>query len=104
MAADTSRTENVVAGMLTALLVLTVLFWLGYSVRPHGFLAWITISFIVVASSLLINWADDRVVRTRLYSRAGSVIRLLVRVPIRSACLLSAALVIQFGLQISSNS
>ena len=82
-----------------AFIVVAVLRYSGYSVKPHGILEWGFIVAIATAYVLLANWCVSRLRRAHFFSRTNSGVRVAVVVTILSVLLLLTTYLIRYVLE-----
>jgi hypothetical protein len=91
------RAEAVLAALLAASLVITMLLWLYYPIVPRSVLGWVLLFSIGIPTWFLLEWLGERILGARFFSRIGRAARISLAVPILILFLILAAYIIHLG-------
>ncbi len=97
MAFRSPRAEAVLAALLAAALVITMLLWLYYPIIPRSALGWVLLLVIGIPAWFLLEWLGERILGAQLFSRIGRAARIALAVPILILFLILAAYIIHMS-------
>ena len=97
MASRSTRTDAIVAALLALVLLTGMLLWLYYPAVPRSVLGWVLLFVIGLPTWFLREWAGDRILGARFFSRLGSAARIALAVPILVLFLVAGAFLIRLG-------